>query len=155
RHRADYDVIWWVPSERPAQILASMIELGSRLGLDVGNEVITAVPRVRAALRAGRPYANWLLVFDNAETLDTVRDYLPESGTGKVLVTSRNQEWSRIAETLEVDVFSRPESIRLLLRRNPRLSAADADQLADALGDLPLAIEHASAWLATTGMAVD
>jgi len=154
RHRADYDVIWWVPSERPAQILASLIELGNKLGLDVGNEVITAVPRVRAALRAGTPYANWLLVFDNAETLDTVRDYFPEAGTGKVLVTSRNQEWSRIAETLEVDVFSRSESIRLLQRRNPELSDADSDRLADALGDLPLAIEHASAWVAATGMAV-
>ncbi|GAA1033859.1 FxSxx-COOH system tetratricopeptide repeat protein [Virgisporangium ochraceum] len=152
RHRADYEVIWWIPSERPAQILASIIELGNRLGLDVGNEVITAVPRVRAALRAGTPYSNWLLVFDNAETLDTVREYLPEAGTGRVLVTSRNQEWSRIAETLEVDVFSRPESVRLLQRRNPGLDDEDADQLASELEDLPLAIEHASAWLATTGM---
>ncbi|GIJ53241.1 FxSxx-COOH system tetratricopeptide repeat protein [Virgisporangium aurantiacum] len=155
RHRADYEVIWWIPSERPAQILASVIELGNRLGLDVGNEVITAVPRVRAALRAGIPYSNWLLVFDNAETLENVRDYFPEAGTGRVLVTSRNQEWSQIAETLEVDVFNRTESIRLLQRRNPRLEEAGADQLAAVLGDLPLAIEHASAWLATTGMPVE
>lgn len=154
RHRDDYDVIWWVPSERPAQILASLIELGNKLGLDVGNEVITAVPRVRDALRAGTPYSNWLLVFDNAENPDTVKDYLPEAGTGRVLVTSRNQEWSQIAETLEVDVFTRRESIRLLQRRNQQLSAVDADRLADALGDLPLAIEHASAWLFATGMAV-
>jgi hypothetical protein len=154
RHRADYDVIWWIPSERPAQILASVIELGNRLGLEVGNEVITAVPRVRAALRAGTPYSNWLLVFDNAETLETVREYFPEAGTGRVLVTSRNQEWSQIAETLEVDVFSRAESIRLLQRRNPRLDEPEADRLAAELGDLPLAIEHASAWLATTAMPV-
>jgi tetratricopeptide (TPR) repeat protein len=154
RHRTDYDVVWWVPSERPAQILASLIELGNRLGLDVGNEVITAVPRVRAALRAGIPYSNWLLVFDNAETPETVRDYFPDAGTGKVLVTSRNQEWSRVAETLEVDVFARPESIRLLQRRNPELTDAEADRLAEVLGDLPLAIEHASAWLAATDMAV-
>ncbi|RSM69507.1 tetratricopeptide repeat protein [Actinoplanes sp. ATCC 53533] len=153
RHRADYDVIWWIPSERPAQILASLIELGNRLGLDVGNEVITAIPKVRAALRAGTPYGNWLLVFDNAETPETVHDYLPEAGTGKVLVTSRNQEWSQIAESLEVDVFTRDESVRLLKRRNRDLPGADAERLADALGDLPLAIEHASAWLHATGMA--
>jgi hypothetical protein len=154
RHRGDYDVIWWVPSERPAQILASLIELGNRLDLDVGNEVISAVPKVRDALRAGTPYGNWLLVFDNAETPDTVRDYFPEEGTGKVLITSRNQEWSDIAESLEVDVFTRPESLRLLQRRNPNLPEAEADRLAEALGDLPLAIEHASAWLHATGMAV-
>lgn len=154
RHRSDYDVIWWVPSEQPSQILASLIELGNRLGLDVGMEANTAVPRVRAALRAGTPYGNWLLVFDNAETLETVRDYFPEAGTGKVLVTSRNPEWSRVAETLEVDVFTRVESIGLLQRRNPQLSDEDADRLADAMGDLPLAVEHASAWQATTGMPV-
>jgi hypothetical protein len=153
RHRADYDVIWWIPSERPAQILASLIELGNRLDLDVGNEVITAIPKVRAALRAGTPYGNWLLVFDNAETPETVRDYLPEAGTGKVLVTSRNQEWSQIAESLEVDVFTREESVRLLKRRNRELPGPEAEQLAEALGDLPLAIEHASAWLHATDMA--
>ncbi|WP_433364706.1 FxSxx-COOH system tetratricopeptide repeat protein [Actinoplanes sp. CA-142083] len=154
RHRNEYDVIWWVPSERPAQILASLIELGNRLGLDVGNEVISAVPKVREALRAGTPYGNWLLVFDNAENPDRVRGYFPEEGTGKVLITSRNQAWNQIAESLEVDVFTRAESTRLLQRRNPSLPAADADRLADALGDLPLAIEHASAWLHATQMAV-
>jgi tetratricopeptide (TPR) repeat protein len=154
RHRGDYDVIWWVPSERPAQILASLIELGNRLGLEVGNEVISAVPKVRDALRAGTPYGNWLLVFDNAETPETVRGYFPEEGTGKVLITSRNQEWNAIAESLEVDVFTRAESVRLLRRRNPNLPESDAERLADALGDLPLAIEHASAWLHATDMAV-
>jgi tetratricopeptide repeat protein len=154
RHRGDYDVIWWVPSERPAQILASLIELGNQLNLDVGNEVISAVPKVRDALRAGTPYGNWLLVFDNAETPETVRGYFPEEGTGKVLITSRNQEWSAIAESLEVDVFTRPESVRLLQRRNPHLAVTDADRLAAALGDLPLAIEHASAWLHVTHMDV-
>ncbi|WP_246278703.1 FxSxx-COOH system tetratricopeptide repeat protein [Phytohabitans rumicis] len=155
RHRGDYDVIWWVPSERPAQILASIIELGNRLGMDVGNEVITAVPKVREALRAGTPHPNWLLIFDNAETPETVREYIPEAGTGKVIVTSRRQEWGQISETLEVDVFDRSESMELLQARNPQLDGVDADRLAAALGDLPLAIEHASAWVATTGMAVD
>lgn len=154
RHRSEYDVIWWVPSERPAQILASLIELGNQLDLDVGNEVVSAVPKVRDALRTGIPYGNWLLIFDNAENPETVRDYFPEEGTGKVLITSRNREWSAIAEALEVDVFSRPESVRLLQRRNPDLPEADADRLAEALGDLPLAIEHASAWLHATGVAV-
>lgn len=155
RHRADYDVIWWIPSEQNAQVLNSLIELGEALGLEAGVEANTAVPRVRAALRAGTPYTNWLLVFDNAETVDAVRDYFPEAGTGKVLVTSRNQEWSQVAETLEVDVFTRAESIRLLRRRNPTMTEDDADRLAEAMGDLPLAVEHAAAWLVATTMPTD
>jgi tetratricopeptide (TPR) repeat protein len=156
RHLADYDIVWWVPSEQLALILASLIKLGNRLGLglDIGLEVNTAVPQVREALRSGEPYSNWLIVFDNAETIDTVRDYLPESGPGKVLVISRNPARTALAQTLEVDVFTRQESIRLLQRRNQRLSDEDCDRLAEALGDLPLAIEHGSAWLYTTGMEV-
>ena len=53
---------------------------------------------------------------------------------------------------MAIDVFSRPESLAYLQRRVPALSAADATLVAEALGDLPLAIEQAGAWLAATGM---
>lgn len=154
RHRTEYDVVWWIPSEQIAQILSALIDLGQRLGLDAGLEANTAVPAVLEALRTGVPYENWLLVFDNAENLDAVSEYLPQSGPGRVLVTSRNAEWSRVAETLEVDVFTRQESIGLLRRRDPDVTEDDANQLAEALGDLPLAVEQASTWRATTGMTV-
>ncbi|MET0496155.1 MAG: FxSxx-COOH system tetratricopeptide repeat protein [Actinoplanes sp.] len=155
RHRSDYDVVWWIPSEQPAQILRALIELGERLGLNVGPEANTAVPAVQEALRAGRPYPNWLLIFDNAETLDTVEPYLPEAGTGRVLVTSRNEQWSSIAEALEIDVFSRAESIELLRKHNPDISIEDADRLAEVLEDLPLAVGQATAWRATTHMPIE
>ncbi|OLE21681.1 MAG: hypothetical protein AUG44_26875 [Actinobacteria bacterium 13_1_20CM_3_71_11] len=149
RHGAEYDVVWWIPAEQPAQVPASVIELGDALGLKVGREV-TAASRVLEALWAGSPYSNWLLVFDNAESLAAVRDYLPRWGTGKALVTSRNADWEQLAGTVSVGPFTRAESIQLLRKRNRRLSLEDADRLAAALGDLPLAIEHASAWLVTT-----
>jgi len=150
RHRADYEVVWFIPAEQPAQILRSLIDLGERLGLGAGLEANTAVPLVQEALRAGTPYSNWLLIFDNAETLGTVSPYLPESGTGKVLVTSRNEQWTDIAEALEIDVFRRVESIELLRKRNPDITVEEADRLAEVLEDLPLAIGQATAWRAAT-----
>ncbi|WNI16428.1 FxSxx-COOH system tetratricopeptide repeat protein [Actinacidiphila sp. ITFR-21] len=154
QYASDYDVIWWIPSEQPSMILSALAELAQRLGLDVGNEAITAVPAVREALRSGVPYRNWLLVFDNAENVETVRQYFPNGGTGKILVTSRNQEWDRVARTLSVDIFTREESKSLIRRRARALSDSDADLVASALGDLPLAVEQAAAWLAVTGMPV-
>lgn len=68
------------------------------------------------------------------------------------MVTSRNSQWSTRASSLEVDVFSRPESISLIKRRSPRIPHEAADSLAEALGDLPLAVEQAAAWLAETGL---
>jgi tetratricopeptide (TPR) repeat protein len=154
RHASDYDVVWWIPSEQPTMILTALSELAQQLNLNVGNEANRAVPAVREALRSGHPYRKWLLVFDNAENVEAVRPYFPTGGTGKILITSRNQEWDRVARTLSVDVFTREESKSLLRRRARDLSDSDADLLAEALGDLPLAIEQAAAWQAVTGMAV-
>ncbi|MFI1223398.1 MULTISPECIES: FxSxx-COOH system tetratricopeptide repeat protein [unclassified Streptomyces] len=155
RHSGDYNVIWWIPAEKESLILAALAELASSLGLEVGPQANTAVPAVREALRTGKPFGNWLLVFDNAENIEAVRSYFPNGGPGKIIVTSRNREWERVATPLSVDVFDREESIALLKRRARGLSTYDADRLAEALGDLPLAIEQAGAWHAATGMPVD
>ncbi|MCW2913476.1 MAG: hypothetical protein JWN52_1544 [Actinomycetia bacterium] len=155
RHTQDYDLIWWIPAERPGQIQQGLAELAAQLGLKVSQEVNVAVPAVIEALRLGLPYRNWLLVFDNAEQLDEVREFFPTNGPGKILVTSRNQAWTSVASSLEVDVFAREESMQLLRLRGPEISDSDADELAEILGDLPLAIEQAAVWLAETGMQVE
>lgn len=156
RHRRDYDLIWWIPAEHPSQVLSALAALAHRLDLDVSSEANTAVPAVREALSTGStPYENWLLVFDNAEALSKVRPYFPTGGAGKILITSRNQEWGAIARSIEVDVFARTESKTFLTKRAPELTEAEADRLAEALGDLPLAVEQAAAWRVATGMSVD
>jgi nucleoside phosphorylase/tetratricopeptide (TPR) repeat protein len=152
RYQSQYEIVWWISAEQPQQILAALAELAQYLDLPVGPEANAAVPAVREALRLGRPYSNWLLVFDNAEDLEAVKNVIPTGGRGKVLVTSRNADWSLAANTLEVDVFSRDESVRLLRRRDPDIADEDATKLAEALGDLPLAIEQAAAWRVATGM---
>ncbi|MET8149995.1 FxSxx-COOH system tetratricopeptide repeat protein [Actinoplanes sp. NPDC049668] len=151
RNAGDYDVVWWISAERPAQITASMVELATKLRLPVNAEA-AAVPAVKEALRVGNPYAKWLLVFDNADVPDDVSPYFPLGGPGHIVVTSRNPLWEAVAKKVEVDVFRREESQALLARRAPALGPAETDALAAVLGDLPLAIEQAAAWLAETGM---
>ncbi len=155
RHSGEFNVIWWIPSEQENLILGALGDLARSLGLEVGPQANAAVPAVREALRTGKPFDNWLLVFDNAEDIEVVRKYFPNGGPGKIIVTSRNREWGRVATPLSVDVFDRTESIALLQRRARGLGASDADRLAEALGDLPLAVEQAGAWHAATGMPVD
>lgn len=155
RNKAKYDVIWWIPAERSVKIVNSLVELGDRLDLNVGAEANVAVQQVLDALKSGRHPkvpANWLLIFDNADSPAAVQQYLPTGGTGRILVTSRNSQWLSVARPLEVDVFRRAESVQLLCRRDPDLTEGDASRLADALGDLPLAIAQAAAWRVETGM---
>ncbi|MFE2585712.1 FxSxx-COOH system tetratricopeptide repeat protein [Streptomyces sp. NPDC059378] len=157
RHQFEYDVVWWIPAERPGQIGQALVELAQRLGLVNSAEANIAGPAVREALREGRPYSRWLLIFDNADSPERVREYFPTGGSGTILVTSRNRRWSVVGPSLEVDVFTREESKQLLRRSRAygeELADDDADRLAEALGDLPLALEQAAAWRTETGMPV-
>jgi hypothetical protein len=59
-----------------------------------------------------------------------------------------------LATPLAVEELPRPESVELLTGRLPDLSPELADQLANALGDLPLALDQAAGVLRDTGMPV-
>jgi hypothetical protein len=161
-HQYDYRVICWIPAERESLVLAALATLAAQLGVAPTDQdpagvpaAGTAVPAALEALRTGVPYDNWLLVFDNAEDVEMVRGYFPANAPGKIIVTSRNRGWERVATSLPVNVFEREESIELLQKRAADLPREDADRLAEALGDLPLAVEQAGAWLGVTGMEVD
>ncbi len=154
RHLQDYDLVWWIDAAHTTQIRAGLTELAGLLGLPGASEATVAVPAVIEALRTGRPFRRWLLIFDAAETPESVLPYFPRNGPGEILITSRNSDWAGIARPLELAVFKREESVELLGRRGPEIEPADADELAEKLGDLPLAVEQAAAWRAVTGMPV-
>ncbi len=94
----------------------------------------------------------WLLVFDNAQEPENLTDYLPRTGAGHVIITSRNPNWGGTAKPLLVDVFSRQESVEFLLSRTGQTDGAHA--LAETLGDLPLALEQAGAYIQETGISL-
>ncbi len=157
RHRADYDLVWWIPADQLPLVRASLAALAGRLGLEAAQVtgIEGATQAALDALRRGDPYRRWLLIFDNADQPEEIMDLIPR-GLGDVLITSRNHRWQSVIDTVPMDVFTRTESTEFLTKRVPKgLSETDADRLARELGDLPLALEQAGAMLAETGMPVD
>ncbi|MDN3293486.1 FxSxx-COOH system tetratricopeptide repeat protein [Streptomyces ficellus] len=152
RFMADYDLVWWIPAEQTDGVIASLAELAVRLGAQGGEDMAAASQEAIDLLRRGIPSHRWLLVFDNADDPDQLKRFFPTGG--HILVTSRNQTWSQYGDALPVDVFLREESIEHLQRRAKGLSVEDADQVATAVGDLPLAVEQAAAWIAETATPV-
>ena len=153
RFATDYELVWWISAEQTSLIRSSLADLGARLDVATEDDTTKTIANVLDALRQGRPFRRWILVFDNADAPEAVEEYLPYP-TGHVLITSRNPAWAAKAQALEVDVFPREESIQFIQQRGRDISTQDADDLADALGDLPLALEQAAAWQRETGMPV-
>jgi tetratricopeptide (TPR) repeat protein len=145
RHQADYDLIWWVTAEQPAAIPGQLVALARRLGLPEQTKQAETIGALWDALRQRD---RWLLVFDNAEDPADLLPWWPPD-FGRVLVTSRYPNWAGPASTLVVDVLPRPYAVAFLRHRLGR-DDPDFDQLAAALGDLPLALEQAAAYVEET-----
>jgi tetratricopeptide (TPR) repeat protein len=157
RKAPSYDVVWWIPADQPSLILGALAGLTPHLGLRpaTATGIKDAADAVLESLRRGEPYERWLLIFDNADQPEDLKEFLPK-GRGHTLITSRNQRWQGVVETITVDVFSRSESVEFLAKRVSRaITGQAANRLAKELGDLPLALEQAGALQAETGMSVD
>ena len=150
RFQGDYYLIWWINAEQPLEISLALTELAARLGLQTSDNAAEAAAAALEQLRRDRS-GQWLLIFDNAEDPEDLAPFLP-TGSGHILITSRNQAWTHYAELVELDVFNRQESLAHLMHHVPGLAEGDALRVSMAVGHLPLAIEQAAAWLAETGM---
>jgi tetratricopeptide (TPR) repeat protein len=144
RYAVDYDVIWWVPSEQPAAIPGLLAGLAKRLGIPEQADQAELLASLWDELR-GRD--RWLLVYDNAQRPRELKPYRPPGGTGRVLVTSRVSIWERGTTALRLDVLNRDESVAFLRRRTGSDDNTTLAALAEALGDLPLALEQAAAYM--------
>lgn len=155
RHAWDYQLVWWISADQPVLARSGLAALAPRLGLTGidAERVEDAIRAVVDCLRRGEPFQPWLLIFDNADQPEAIRELMP-SGPGDILVTSRNHRWQSMVDTVEVDVFTRAESLAFLNRRVPGGDEFGFDTLAEELGDLPLALEQAGALQAETGMSV-
>jgi hypothetical protein len=151
RYADGYELCWWVRADQPATIPGQLVTLARRLGI---IEAADQAATVGALFDELRHRDHWLLVFDNVEQPQDLYPYWPSGGSGRLLVTSRHRGWTSLATSITVEVLPRPEAIEFLRRRS-RLDEWTADSLADALGDLPLGLEQAAAFLEETGTPPD
>ena len=172
-HRDKYEIIWWIRAEHHDRVRDALVSLGQRLevrpaGTESGRDRM--IVAVLDALAAGvRP--NWLLVYDNAAQPLDLQRYLPVCPPGgHIIITSRLQNWPGYieADTIQVSPFTEDEVRSFLRRRVPSLDTNkwlrmdederwthEAARLAAPLGHLPIAVEHAAAYLTETGQNVD
>jgi MinD-like ATPase involved in chromosome partitioning or flagellar assembly len=160
RFKADYDIIWWMNCGQPQYVDASLADLRQEMqaafnaSLPEEGSMAEVVQQVLELLSEAPPDQRWLLIYDNAEETEAedIRKLLP-SGGGHVFITSR-EGWKELGTSLELDVFKRGESIGHLRRRNPGITDVEADQVAEFLDDMPLAVAAAGALIAQANISV-
>ncbi|HEV7920271.1 MAG TPA: FxSxx-COOH system tetratricopeptide repeat protein [Thermoanaerobaculia bacterium] len=150
RYGDQYDLIWWIDSAEPTTRASMYADLAPRLGLPAADQ-----PAAIAIVRQELEHRDrWLLIFDNVEEPKDLDPYLPRRGEGHALITSRAQTWGAIATALTVQPLEREASIELILSRTGQLDRQAANELAEELGDLPLALAQAGAYLEKTAISV-
>jgi tetratricopeptide (TPR) repeat protein/nucleoside phosphorylase len=158
RERGQYTHAFWINAASEEALLTSFAELAEVLptllakGEPDQRKLVAAIKRWLEQCQE-----RWLLIFDNADDIALVRDYLPKQGLGSILLTTRAHAVGSLATSVEVETMGFVEGTQLLLRRAQREDHASEEEINQAgnivvaLDHFPLALDQAGAYLEETG----
>jgi hypothetical protein len=151
-----YGLVIWLHAPSAESIAAGYRQLmADTTGVDVKDkDTDEVVAEVKA--RLFRSKVPWLLVFDNLEDQSLLEKFVPNGGIGHVLVTTRLVNTDNVNsgdQTMMLGCFNPSESVELLCRAAGKQNISGsahlkaANELADHLGHLPLALGMAAAYM--------
>jgi tetratricopeptide (TPR) repeat protein len=155
QHYKKYNGVVWFNAESRDRLQNEYIILGRDLNIIRDEDNIKAEELARKVKHWFECRSGWLLVCDNAENYNTIGDLHPTKG-GKILITSRyTAGWP---QEIYIDVFTIEES-RAYIQKvlNTPISESDIMQietLTETLGQLPLALAQATAYIKFTKMSI-
>lgn len=155
RYFTSYQQVFWVNAASSITIDAGIVELARRMELPEARSKLIEllVEDVRLWLEVN---SGWLFVLDNADEPELVHRLIVNNHLGHYLLTSRQSVLDEIGVTspIPVGVLSVEEATAFLLNRTDRKNASDeekhaAAEIAEDLGELPLALEQAGSYIAS------
>ena len=143
-----WPLVAWIDAESRDVLIANLYNLALQTGIDTPKDVPpeTIIRRFLDQLRSADA-ADRLFVFDNVENLDDLRGLTPKGdGVRALITTTRHLDWNSLGwSPMVVGVFEREQSIALLCQRTGDAHRNAADQIAEVLGDLPVAVAQVAA----------
>jgi len=153
----DWPLVAWIHAASRKEILAGLYEFALRIGIDAPKNIPleVIVQRLLDRLRSAEA-ADRLFVFDNVENPDDLRDLIPDgAGVRTLITTTGHLDWDGLGWLrLAVGAFDREQSVSLLCEHTGDTHREAADRIADALGDVPVAITQAAATAQQGGYAL-
>jgi tetratricopeptide (TPR) repeat protein len=147
--------VFWINLEKAEDAVTEVASCGPQ-GMNLEGFSDRSAPEQAALVRKlwEDGEAARLLIFDNAEEHALVEQWRPKYGHCSVLITSRRDYWplEMNVQSLPIETLPRPNSMQLLEKARSGLLQDEvarqaADDLCGYLGDLPLALQVAAAYL--------
>ncbi|MBE7496310.1 MAG: tetratricopeptide repeat protein [Verrucomicrobiaceae bacterium] len=153
QHADSFTALLWLPADSLASIVTGLARLSETLGLPQQGEREDTV-RAEATRRWLKQTTGWLLIADNADTIEgqtaLLQELRPLHG-GRILITSRLENWGQQAASIPLHTWMDAQGAAWLQSRLDTQQLAcpleDAAALSHELGGLPLALEQAAAYM--------
>ncbi len=161
RYHHEYEAVFWVRAESRETLMSDLVTIATIVNLPIAQERNRKVV-TDAVIRWLSEHTSWLLIFDNVEDARAVNDFLHLSRNGHILLTTRIHTLGYMIENIPLQEMGEEEGALLLLHRANLLapdapfdtaSLPDRDkarELSKLLGGLPLALDHAGAYILGT-----
>lgn len=161
RYRSDYQAVLWVQADTRTTLISSLVSIADLLNLPEKGVPDQAII-ITAVMRWMTTHRDWLLILDNSDDLSMVKEFIPPTFGGYILLTTRAQAMGRLAQQINVDVMAPQVGALFLLRRAGLIakdmlleeaSAIDREialEIVQELGSLPLALDQVGAYIEET-----
>jgi hypothetical protein len=165
--------IFWIPATTTESLQQAYLDVGQKLGIPGLQEEQADVKKLVQDYLSQESAGQWLLIFDNADDMDMwinkggnkndshgLKDYLPRSRQGRIVLTTRSRKIAvKLAQSNVIEVLEMDEEVatQLLSKSliNQELSSnhqEDTLKLLQQLTFLPLAIVQAVAYINENGI---
>lgn len=161
RYRQEYQAVLWARADTEENLKSDFQTLVRLLKLDEqGNPAETMQKWFTG-------HDGWLLILDNADDLNFIASFFPQSPRGHVLVTTRAMASGNVAQSFLLEPLNFEEGALCILRRSgtiqwhqqladtTMLNVSAAANIAALMDGLPLALEQAGAYIEDTGSSVN
>ncbi len=143
--------VFWLSFADPQSVPAQIAACGGLGAMDLAPDYTrrSLDEQAKLVLSAWQEPIRRLLVFDNCEEPALIERWRPITGGCHVLVTSRRGDWEAVLnlQMVFLGVLARSESIELFRKFQIIGDRQILDEIAEELGDLPLALHLAGSYL--------
>ncbi|RSL74543.1 hypothetical protein CEP53_000101 [Fusarium sp. AF-6] len=158
-HWDDYDIIIWAVADTEQSLDDHFLQAAAALGLPHAGDASAIVTNVMNWLTDCNH--NWLIIFDNVDNESLLLRFWPKSAKGSILLTSRQRllGTTMVDGACEVSSLEKEDGASMiqLLLENEVSDAQDrhlVEEMAKALGGLPLALAQMAGYLRTNHVTV-